>query len=310
MGVPSSTSEKSGMNEIFLKYKRKEDAPTLSPIVEGGETTNTEEGTSSSSSSVSHRGNEVICLELPESFAQYKKKSNFPYKQKETRRLTPGKVLGEGGVRRAFEVMDTTHSEPVEMAFKVYLRSVGSLDDEFRMVHQDLQAQSLAAFMAMEFTKLATAKRVPLKKVRFLKAKMAKLSIDGEERWGLLEKKLNMGSEGYIKWINNTNGKKNYTDPNFSATMEAFAHFTYDVTGGYLMITDLQGVKEDGENYILSDPAIHCKDMRFGFTNLLTRGFDMFFQTHKCNRICQTLSLRQNVGQKTMSILNKGTGAV
>lgn len=47
-----------------------------------------------------------------------------------------------------------------------------------------------------------------------------------------------------------------------------FALWTVEFTGGYLMVTDLQGVVTD-EGYILTDPVVLCTDLsRFGSTNL------------------------------------------
>lgn len=47
-----------------------------------------------------------------------------------------------------------------------------------------------------------------------------------------------------------------------------FALWTYEVTEGYLMVTDLQGVLTEN-GYTLTDPVVLCTDLaRFGSTNL------------------------------------------
>jgi len=47
-----------------------------------------------------------------------------------------------------------------------------------------------------------------------------------------------------------------------------FALWTYAVTDGFLMVADLQGVR-NGKGYLLTDPVILCTDLsRFGNTNL------------------------------------------
>lgn len=47
-----------------------------------------------------------------------------------------------------------------------------------------------------------------------------------------------------------------------------FALWTHEVTNGYLMVADLQGVLTD-DGYVLTDPVILCTDLeRFGSTNL------------------------------------------
>jgi len=75
--------------------------------------------------------------------------------------------------------------------------------------------------------------------------------------------------------------------------IQCFSHWTYQRSGGRMMVVDCQGVFNRATNsYLLTDPAIHCDDvLRFGNTNLNTRGFGMFFKTHKCNRFCRELSL-------------------
>ena len=60
----------------------------------------------------------------------------------------------------------------------------------------------------------------------------------------------------------------------------------------YFKVVDLQGVKNGGWIFRLTDPVIHCKDVtRFGRTNLGEKGMERFFTTHKCNEICSLMDL-------------------
>lgn len=70
-------------------------------------------------------------------------------------------------------------------------------------------------------------------------------------------------------------------------TILRFAKFTFDVSGGYMMLADLQGVKtKDG--YTLTDPVVLCKDKdRFLPTNLGPK-------VMKCNSLMIT-TLLQNL---------------
>jgi len=76
-------------------------------------------------------------------------------------------------------------------------------------------------------------------------------------------------------------------------TMASFSHFSYIMSGGPFMITDLQG----GEN-VLTDPAIHSED-RKTFCEPTNRGakgiFEFFHHQHgKCNsQICKKLALER-----------------
>ncbi|KAI1701993.1 alpha-kinase family domain-containing protein [Ditylenchus destructor] len=76
----------------------------------------------------------------------------------------------------------------------------------------------------------------------------------------------------------------------------AFSHWTFQITEGYLMVVDLQGIistDESGRTTLeLTDPAIHCTDvLRFGRTNLGEEGMKIFFARHKCNKFCQAMEL-------------------
>ncbi|CAG8513880.1 8336_t:CDS:2 [Cetraspora pellucida] len=63
----------------------------------------------------------------------------------------------------------------------------------------------------------------------------------------------------------------------FHSILEAFVHFTYKYTEGYLVVYDLQDVNLRNE-FLLTDPAIHCVDLlRFGNTNLGKSGIRKFF---------------------------------
>ncbi|KAF0494469.1 kinase-like protein [Gigaspora margarita] len=92
------------------------------------------------------------------------------------------------------------------------------------------------------------------------------------------------------KYINNAKFKKFNVNSGliteFHPILEAFAHFTYQYTEGYLVVYDLQGVDLDNE-FLLTDPAIHCADLlRFGTTNLGKNGIQKcFLAKHKCNDI-------------------------
>jgi len=54
----------------------------------------------------------------------------------------------------------------------------------------------------------------------------------------------------------------------YNEALGSFTRWTYETTGHYLMVSDLQGIEVD-EKFVLTDPAILSRDlMRFGCTNL------------------------------------------
>lgn len=56
---------------------------------------------------------------------------------------------------------------------------------------------------------------------------------------------------------------------------------------------DLQGVYNEDDGFVLTDPAIHEKveKGKRSRTNKGARGISLFFETHKCNALCRALGL-------------------
>ena len=63
-------------------------------------------------------------------------------------------------------------------------------------------------------------------------------------------------------------------------------------------MVDLQGWKKD-EEYVLTDPAVHCKTAHFGQTNLGDVGHEQFFDTHRCNAVCEKMGLTKRPGLRS-----------
>ena len=91
------------------------------------------------------------------------------------------------------------------------------------------------------------------------------------------------GCERYIpgeyRKHNNNNGYVSEYERN---TPQTFSHFTYEASGGTILIADIQGV-----NDLYTDPQIHSKDeLEFGKGNLAEAGMKAFKETHVCNPLC------------------------
>jgi vacuole morphology and inheritance protein 14 len=87
---------------------------------------------------------------------------------------------------------------------------------------------------------------------------------------------------GKYEKYNNNAGWMNMRDSNQSLIAQALSHYSWQLTQGFLMIVDLQGVGN-----VLTDPQIHCLDRsRFGKGNLGYKGMMMFFNSHHCNEHC------------------------
>ena len=76
----------------------------------------------------------------------------------------------------------------------------------------------------------------------------------------------------------------------YEPVLDAFSHWTHEVTKGQLIVVDLQGTKKQNIFY-LTDPAIHSATGDFGITDKKASGIARFFKTHVCNEICRAMRL-------------------
>lgn len=90
------------------------------------------------------------------------------------------------------------------------------------------------------------------------------------------------------------NSNAGYED-NSAAVMNAFSHWTWQVSGHKFLVCDLQGV-HNGRVYVLTDPCIHSVDGRFGMTDLGVVGMEKFLSNHMCNPVCHKLGLKNPLG--------------
>ena len=113
---------------------------------------------------------------------------------------------------------------------------------------------------------------------------------DGSLQYFNVEVLLDDYKERFKKWNNNCGY---VSESYYSATLDAFSHWTYTATDGFLMVVDLQGVDRD-DTYILTDPSINCNKPRFGRTNVGEVGMKQFFKSHSCNNVCEAMKLEKN----------------
>lgn len=194
--------------------------------------------------------------------------------------------FAEGELRIAYYGIDDTFEHTSEIVLKEF-KHVGEKQNNLARHKDQLEIQSIAVALALKFNQI---KPEGARDVHFTQVSIVAFSRKGKQVYFTLERRI---QGHYIKFNNNAGfvNKNAYT-----ATLNAFSHWTYVTTRSYLMVVDLQGVKEEnidyGTKYILTDPAIHCGHLhRFGNTNFGREGMYRFFRTHYCNSICNALAL-------------------
>ncbi|PKY56908.1 kinase-like protein [Rhizophagus irregularis] len=188
-----------------------------------------------------------------------------------------------GAERYAYFALDMERCPEKKMVIKEYLH-VGR-SDSFEKYIEAIEISTIASFLSTEFNLIAKGKNLP--KVKFLNVKLLRCgTIDFSTRYYTIEPKLH--NMEYKRFNANTG-----VITELRPILEAFVHFTYEYTKGYLVVCDLQGIELTNE-FLLTDPAIHCIDsLRFGRTNFGKKGINqLFLANHRCNDICKQLKLK------------------
>jgi hypothetical protein len=192
------------------------------------------------------------------------------------------KPFSAGVEKYAYYARDIKSKPIKEMVMKEYLK-VGQ-NHPLEKYLEAVEVSTVAYFLSTKFNLIAEQKNIS--KVNFLNVKLLRCStVDVRTRYYAIEPKL----DAEYKRFNVNTG----VITKLRHTLEAFAHFTYEYTEGYLVVCDLQGIELTDE-FLLTDPAIHCIDpLRFGGTNFGEDGINkLFLANHRCNDICKKLKLR------------------
>jgi Alpha-kinase family/von Willebrand factor type A domain len=155
-------------------------------------------------------------------------------------------------------------SSKAEKILKEFKKSTKSAAVDRKQYLAQMEVSTIANFLADEYNK-SESRPHHCSKIRFLNVIVVESDSTSVGNRFCAEDILPGAATGFTKFSNNT-GYWNEDEINQSLLL--FTRFTLEKTGGYLMVTDLQGVRS-GDEYVLTDPAILCKDKtRFGNTNL------------------------------------------
>jgi len=153
---------------------------------------------------------------------------------------------------------------------------------------KELEVQTVAATAAKEFREALKKHSCGDFTLKFIKLKLIIVKTSTTKRHMTMEKFI----KGEYKKLSNNWAFVSTDAPEETVNYtQAFSHFSFEASKGWMMITDIQGV-QNGDSILLTDPAIHCLDvLRFSDTNLSKAGMVKFFKRHKCNTICEKLGL-------------------
>ena len=131
---------------------------------------------------------------------------------------------------------------------------------------KQMEVSTIAHFLAEEYNRSkyrpAHCALVRVLQVCVVEEEDETNEIHGHRRFSS-EERLPEGA--FVKFNNNTG---QWDEDYIDESLLRFSDYTYQMTRGYLMVADLQGVKK-GNEFVLTDPVILCKDLlRFGSTNL------------------------------------------
>ena len=196
--------------------------------------------------------------------------ANEPFAEGEIR------IAYHGQLARSVTLLNEKESIMVMKSFKH--RGEGIHDR--KQYFQQMEVSNIAHFLA----NLYNLRKRPshCKKIVFLEVCVlefvAKKGDDEDTRFCAERPLPLMGATSFTKYCNNTG----HWDPEkLDESLLHFSEWSLEVTDGYLMISDLQGIEHDGM-FCLTDPVVLCADItRFGHTNLGPKFIQKSIQTIK-----------------------------
>ncbi|CAG8593995.1 2630_t:CDS:2, partial [Dentiscutata heterogama] len=226
----------------------------------------------------------TLCYYIPENVSELKNERFYDKKNlisKSYHFKIAEQPFAAGVEKYAYYAISTKYDPPRRMVMKEYMRD--GTENLFEKYLESVEISALTSYLTIKFNSKARGKGVPF--VNFLRVNLVRATFDGRTRYYITEPEL---QDAEFKRFNVNSG----VIVEYRPVLEAFVHFTYVHTDGYLVVSDLQGI-ESPDQFLLTDPAIHCIDpVRFGKTNLGRNGINRcFLDNHRCNDVCRKLKL-------------------
>ncbi|GMT01888.1 hypothetical protein PENTCL1PPCAC_24062, partial [Pristionchus entomophagus] len=152
------------------------------------------------------------------------------------------------------------------------------------------QMQTIASFLAQKFVEDLKAKAGISQTVKFIKIRTISLQEETPVRFMSCEKRFAADAK-FVRFTNNADyhimeerAVALGVSMEFVQLVTAFSHWTHKASIRFLMVVDLEGVvgkieSEGKTGVLLTDPAIHCKDLtRYGPMNHGLGGMKTFFE--------------------------------
>lgn len=94
--------------------------------------------------------------------------------------------------------------------------------------------------------------------------------------------------EPFIEQFQNYNSNTGWVDTStrWGRKMQALSHYSYHMSGGHLLLCDLQGGFYDS-HAVVTDPVVHSTTRSYGPADMGSEGISNFFAHHKCNEYCR-----------------------
>jgi elongation factor 2 kinase len=184
------------------------------------------------------------------------------------------KEFARGALRSAFHVKVQNGNNWEPWVAKKYIKAT---ENEKKLFEDDIMTQVISKQFADQYNKFQMPKTVD-----FVVPFLMEVTRDGKTLLYCVESYI---PGEYQKHSNNSG----FVDvEHVRNTPHSFSHFTFERSGGQLLVCDIQGV-----NDLYTDPTVHtASGVEFGGNNLGIKGMALFLYSHSCTPLCEKLRLQ------------------